>query len=164
MTPETCVVLKTAVNQEVFTPPLVIDNVESVNSKYDTPISQKFEECSLSVHEVVTNLVDQKPVDNESHLPDHCSCKDKQLMNVRVETVTESCPFSNLTNTLLGLPHQFDKKSKSLYMSDLPRMYCDLDVDPELCTFCFLWYLVQHRKMIKSQYLQVVFVSTWIAR
>ena len=151
MTPESCVVLKTAVNQEVLMPPLVIDSVESVNSKYDTPISQKCEEYSLlSDHEVVTYLVDQKPVDNESHLSDHCSCKDKQLMNVHVETVTESCPFSNLTNTLLGLPYQFDKKAKSLHMSDAPQMTCDLDVDPEHCNFCFLWYLVQHRKMIKS--------------
>ena len=167
MTSESCVVLKTAVNQEAFTPPLVIDSVESVhskyntpisqkcveslNSKYDTPISQKCEECSLpSVHEVVTYLVDQKPVDYESHLSDHCSCKDKQLMNVHVETVTESCPFSNLTNTLLGLPYQFDRKAKSLHMSDAPQMTCDLDVDPQHCNFCFLWYLVQHRKMIKS--------------
>ena len=70
---------------------------------------------------------------------------EKPLMSNHLEKVAVSCPFAQLTSTLeVHVPFQSDMTF------DDPLTLCDFEVELAFVLFCFLWYLVQHRKRTKS--------------
>ena len=75
---------------------------------------------------------------------------EKSLMSNHLEKVAISCPFAQLTSTSeVHVPFQSDMTFTCMTFED-PLTLCNFEVELTFTLFCFLWYLVQHRKRTKS--------------
>ena len=71
-------------------------------------------------------------------------------MSNHLEKVTISCPFAQLTSTLeVHVPFQSDMTFTCMTFDDPLTLY-NFEAELAFVLFCFLWYLVQHRKRTKS--------------
>ena len=75
---------------------------------------------------------------------------EKPLIRNYLEKVAISCPFAQLTSTSeVHVPFQSDMTFTCMTFDD-PLTLCNFEVELTLTLFCFLWYLVQHRKRTKA--------------
>ena len=75
---------------------------------------------------------------------------EKPLIRNHLEKVAISCPFDQLTSTSeVHVPFQSDMTFTCMTFDD-PLTLCNFEVELTLTLFCFLWYLVQHRKRTKA--------------
>ena len=75
---------------------------------------------------------------------------EKPLIRNHLEKVAISCPFAQLTSTSeVHVPFQSDMTFTCMTFDD-PLTLCNFEVELTLTLFCFLWYLVQHRKRTKA--------------
>ena len=75
---------------------------------------------------------------------------EKPLIRIHLENVTISCPFSQLTSTSeVHMPFQSHMTFTCMTFDDLLTLH-NLVAELTFTLFCFLWYLVQHRKRTKS--------------
>ena len=75
---------------------------------------------------------------------------EKPLIRNYLEKVAISCPFAQLTSTSeVHVPFQSDMTFTCMTFDD-PLTLCNFEVELTFTLFCFLWYLVQHRKRTKS--------------
>ena len=75
---------------------------------------------------------------------------EKPLIRNYLEKVAISCPIAQLTSTSeVHVPFQSDKTFTCMTFDD-PLTLCNFEVELTFTLFCFLWYLVQHRKRTKS--------------
>ena len=81
---------------------------------------------------------------------DHHGYTEKPLIRNYLEKVAISCPFAQLTSTSeVHVPFQSDKTFTCMTFDD-PLTLHNFEVELAFVLFCFLWYLVQHRKRTKS--------------
>ena len=81
---------------------------------------------------------------------DHHGYTEKPLIRNYLEKVAISCPFAQLTSTSeVHVPFQSDMTFTCMSFDD-PLTLCNFEVELTLTLFCFLWYLVQHRKRTKA--------------
>ena len=81
---------------------------------------------------------------------DHHGYTEKPLICNYLEKVAISCPFAQLTSTSeVHVPFQSDKTFTCMTFED-PLTLCNFEVELTFTLFCFLWYLVQHRKRTKA--------------
>ena len=75
---------------------------------------------------------------------------EKPLIRNYLEKVAISCPFAQLTSTSeVHVPFQSDMTFTCMTFDD-PLTLCNFEVELTFTLFCFLWYLVQHRKRTKA--------------
>ena len=75
---------------------------------------------------------------------------EKPLICNHFEKVAISCPFAQLTSTTeVHVPFQSDMTFTCMTFDD-PLTLHNFEVELAFVLFCFLWYLVQHRKRTKS--------------
>ena len=75
---------------------------------------------------------------------------EKPLIRIHLENVTISCPFAQLTSTSeVHMPFQSDMTFTCMTFDDLLTLH-NLVAELTFTLFCFLWYLVQHRKRTRS--------------
>ena len=75
---------------------------------------------------------------------------EKSLMSNHLEKVAISCPFAQLTSTSeVHVPFQSDMTFTCMTFDD-PLTLHYIEAESTFTLFCFLWYLVQHRKRTKS--------------
>ena len=75
---------------------------------------------------------------------------EKPLIRNYLEKVAISCPFAQLTSTSeVHVPFQSDMTFTCMTFDD-PLTLHNFEAELALVLFCFLWYLVQHRKRTKS--------------
>ena len=75
---------------------------------------------------------------------------EKSLMSNHLEKVAISCPFAQLTSTSeVHVPFQSDMTFTCMTFDD-PLTLHYFEAELAFVLFCFLWYLVQHRKRTKS--------------
>ena len=75
---------------------------------------------------------------------------EKPLIRNHLEKVAISCPFAQLTSTSeVHVPFQSDMTFTCMTFDD-PLTLHNFEAELALVLFCFLWYLVQHRKRTKS--------------
>ena len=75
---------------------------------------------------------------------------EKSLMSNHLEKVAVSCPFAQLTSTSeVHVPFQSDMTFTCMTFDD-PLTLHYFEAELAFVLFCFLWYLVQHRKKTKS--------------
>ena len=75
---------------------------------------------------------------------------EKSLMSNHLEKVAISCPFAQLTSTSeVHVPFQSDMTFTCMTFDD-PLTLHNFEAELAFVLFCFLWYLVQHRKRTKS--------------
>ena len=75
---------------------------------------------------------------------------EKPLIRNHLEKVAISCPFAQLTSTSeVHVPFQSDKTFTCMTFDD-PLTLHNFEAELVFVLFCFLWYLVQHRKRTKS--------------
>ena len=133
---ESSVVHRTIVKQ---TQPPVID---MENGEYlETPLLfSEREESEILKCDSPINIVD---CDQHGYM-------EKPLIRNYLEKVAISCPFAQLTSTSeVHVPFQSDKTFTCMTFDD-PLTLCNFEVELTFTLFCFLWYLVQHRKRTKS--------------
>ena len=76
--------------------------------------------------------------------------KEKPLIRIQLENVTISCPFAQLTSTSeVHVPFQSHMTFTCMTFDDLLTLH-NLVAELTFTLFCFLWYLVQHRKRSRS--------------
>ena len=81
---------------------------------------------------------------------DHHGYTEKPLIRNYLEKVAISCPFAQLTSTSeVHVPFQSDMTFTCMTFDD-PLTLHNFEAELALVLFCFLWYLVQHRKRTKS--------------
>ena len=74
----------------------------------------------------------------------------KPLIRNHLEKVAISCPFAQLTSTSeVHVPFQSDKTFTCMTFDD-PLTLHNFEAELVFVLFCFLWYLVQHRKRTKA--------------
>ena len=133
---ESSVVHRTIVKQ---TQPPVID---MENGEYlETPLLfSEREESEILKCDSPINIVD---CDQHGYM-------EKPLIRNYLEKVAISCPFAQLTSTSeVHVPFQSDKTFTCMTFDD-PLTLCNFEVELTFTLFCFLWYLVQHRKRTKA--------------
>ena len=75
---------------------------------------------------------------------------EKPLIRNHLGKVAISCPIAQLTSTSeVHVPFQSDMTFTCMTFDD-PLTLCNFEVELTLTLFCFLWYLVQHRKRTKA--------------
>ena len=75
---------------------------------------------------------------------------EKPLIRNHLEKVAISCPFAQLTSTSeVHVPFQSDKTFTCMTFDD-PLTLHNFEAELVFVLFCFLWYLVQHRKRTKA--------------
>ena len=75
---------------------------------------------------------------------------EKPLIRIHLEKVTISCPFAQLTSTSeVHVPFQSDMTFTCMTFDD-PLTLHNFEAELAFVLFCFLWYLVQHRKRTRS--------------
>ena len=75
---------------------------------------------------------------------------EKLLMSNHIEKVAISCPFAQLTSTSeVHVPFQSDMTFTCKTFDD-PLTLHNFEAELAFVLFCFLWYLVQHRKRTRS--------------
>ena len=81
---------------------------------------------------------------------DHHGYMEKPLIRNHLEKVAISCPFAQLTSTSeVHVPFQSDKTFTCMTFDD-PLTLHNFEAELVFVLFCFLWYLVQHRKRTES--------------
>ena len=81
---------------------------------------------------------------------DHHGYTEKPLIRNYLEKVAISCPFAQLTSTSeVHVPFQSDMTFTCMTFDD-PLTLHNFEAELAFVLFCFLWYLVQHRKRTKS--------------
>ena len=75
---------------------------------------------------------------------------EKPLIRIHLENVTISCPFAQLTSTTkVHVPFHSDMTFTCMTFDDFFTLH-NLVAELTFTLFCFLWYLVQHRKRSRS--------------
>ena len=133
---ESSVVLRTIVKQ---TQPPVIDMEKGEYSETPLLFSDR-EESEILKCDSPIDIVD---CDQHGYM-------EKPLIRNHLEKVAISCPFDQLTSTSeVHVPFQSDMTFTCMTFDD-PLTLCNFEVELTLTLFCFLWYLVQHRKRTKA--------------
>ena len=75
---------------------------------------------------------------------------EKPLIRIHLEKVAVSCPFAQLTSTTkVHVPFHSDMTFTCMTFDDFLTLH-NLVAELTFTLFCFLWYLVQHRKRTRS--------------
>ena len=133
---ESSVVLRTIVKQ---TQPPVIDMEKGEYSETPLLFSDR-EESEILKCDSPIDIVD---CDQHGYM-------EKPLIRNHLEKVAISCPFAQLTSTSeVHVPFQSDKTFTCMTFDD-PLTLHNFEAELVFVLFCFLWYLVQHRKRTKA--------------